>query len=76
MNEKMIFSRIDRNSKLTVLTEPEMIDFLQNDKFNILQVCDLLGSRPINVLRYLIEYTEKENFCKLKEVKDEQTAID
>lgn len=51
-----IFQRIKNNSNIKVVAEPELIEIIQDNGYKILQIVDLLGSRPINVLRYLVEF--------------------
>jgi len=58
MEKGVLFSRFRPDSKIKIMAEPEMIEFLQKKEYHVLQIVDLLGSRPINVLRYLVEYQE------------------
>lgn len=54
--ERVIFQRISERSTITVVAEADLITMIQDNGLKILQIIDLLGSRPINVLRYLVEY--------------------
>ena len=54
--ERVIFQRISERSTIAVVAEADLITMIQDNGLKILQIVDLLGSRPINVLRYLVEY--------------------
>ena len=66
--ERVLFQKQSKTSNVIILNEQDLNRFIIENQFSVIQIVDLYGARPTNVLRFLVEYEEEPKKTKNKKM--------